>query len=41
MTSIEGMLVTLMPNLNIFLSIAMILEAAMQNNVSNLNAIPL
>ena len=36
MTSIEEILVTLMQTLNIFLSIAIILEAVMQNNVSNL-----
>ena len=36
MTSIEEILVTLMQTLNIFLSIAIILEAVMQKNVSNL-----
>ena len=36
MTSTEAILVTLMPTLNTFLSTAIILEVAMQNNVSNL-----
>ena len=34
--SIEAILVTLMPTLNIFLSVAITLEAAIQNNFSNL-----
>ena len=36
MTSIEAILVTLMSTLNTFLSAAIILKAAMQNNASNL-----
>ena len=36
MTSIEAILVTLIQTLNIFLSVVIILEAVMQNNVSNL-----
>ena len=36
MTSTEAILVTLMPTLNIFLSTAIVLEVAMQNNVSSL-----
>ena len=36
MTSTEAILVTLMPTLNMFLSTAIILEVAMQNNVSSL-----
>ena len=34
MTSVEPILVTLMPTLNIFLSVVITLEAAIQNNLS-------